>query len=31
MEPLGTPKGIMVIAETRFLKKGRHAAGVARQ
>jgi SRSO17 transposase len=31
MEHLGTPQGVMVIDETGFLKKGRHAAGVARQ
>jgi SRSO17 transposase len=31
MEHLGTPTGVMVIDETGFLKKGRHAAGVARQ
>ena len=31
LEHLGTPEGVMVIDETGFLKKGRHAAGVARQ
>jgi SRSO17 transposase len=31
MEHLGTPQGVVVIDETGFLKKGRHAAGGARQ
>jgi SRSO17 transposase len=30
MEHLGTPQGVVVIDETGFLQKGRHAAGVAR-
>jgi len=30
MEPLGTLQGIVVLDETGFLKKGRHAAGGAR-
>lgn len=30
-EHVGTPHGVVVIDETGFLKKGRHAAGVARQ
>ena len=31
LEHLGSPRGIVVIDETGFLKKGRHSAGVARQ
>lgn len=31
IESLGDPHGVAVIDETGFLKKGRHAAGVARQ
>jgi SRSO17 transposase len=30
LESLGDPHGVAIIDETRFLKKGRHAAGVAR-
>ncbi len=31
IEPFGDPEGIGVVDETGFLKKGRHAVGVARQ
>jgi SRSO17 transposase len=31
LESLGDPQGVIVIDETGFRKKGRHAAGVARQ
>ena len=31
VEPLGDPQAVLVMDETGFLKKGQHAAGVARQ
>ncbi len=31
VESLGAPHAVLVLDETGFLKKGRHAAGVARQ
>jgi SRSO17 transposase len=31
VESLGDPQAVLVMDETGFLKKGRHAAGVARQ
>jgi SRSO17 transposase len=31
LQHLGDPDGVLVLAETGFLKKGRHSAGVARQ
>ena len=31
MEHLGDPHAVLVLEETGFLKKGQHAAGVARQ
>jgi SRSO17 transposase len=31
IEHLGDPKGVLVVDETGFLKKGEHSAGVARQ
>ena len=31
VEPLGAPQAVLVVDETGLLKKGQHAAGVARQ